>query len=672
MGCNGTPSHNKLRTRMKIIPIGFLAVLALLTGISAAGGITTIETIPLVNSTAWECAPVWSEDESKLFYASNESDNVDIWMVDVDGTNRTRITNDSADEFPSFSCSTRENGSIVDRIVYISQSVGSNIWIIDADGTNESKLTDSDYNIDPALVYVLPPQISNMQPSGTIDNNVPTISANFSCSYGNISAVNLSVDGIDVTSNANVTDFNVSYVPSEPLDCGDHNFTVRVESDWYTVGYGYRFFTIAYITNPQPTCVFNNTPTISANISCSYGDIATVTISVDEVNVTSNATITDSYISYTPIEPLLNGTHNVTVCVNSTHGISDSRTWEFYVNPLYCPPYAGGGAGGGYLCAPKIVFASNRSGNFDIWMMNMDGIGLMQLTNSPSNETHPAAVDSKIVYVSDESGSRDLWSMDLNGSNKQQLTSSAADECMPAWSPIGGIVYAKRSGGGDDYDLWAMNTDGTGKTQLTNNPSDESSPVFSQSPYQLKVAYAIENYDSDIWTMSFKENDDKVRIWHLKGGYVLVCRTVYGDKAWLELAKNGTMVGGVVVAINESFSIGNPIITGTLQNMSVLDDSTFEMLGEVELVNVTQYSVDGGVLFSNRTKILTNALIRLDTKHGDLNFDGEISTADATIMLEIAVGNRLCDAATLATADMNGDGRVTSIDALMILQAAAR
>ena len=302
----------------------------------------------------------------------------------------------------------------------------------------------------------------------------------------------------------------------------------------------------------------------------------------------------------------------------------------------------------------------------------MDGTGLMQLTNSPPNETHPAVVDSKIVYVSDESGSRDLWAMDLDGSNKQQLTSSAADECMPAWSPIGGIVYAKRSGGGDDYDLWAMNTDGTGKTQLTNNPSDESSPIFSQSPYQLKVAYALENDDSDIWTMSFKENDDKVRIWHLEGGYVLVCRTVYGDKAWLELAKNGTMVGGVLVAINESFSIGNPIITGTLQNMSVLDDSTFEMLCEVELVNVTQYSVDGGVLFSSGTKILTNALIRLDTKHGDLNFDGEISTADATIMLEIAVGNRPCDAATLATADMNGDGQVTSIDALMILQAAAR
>ncbi|CAD6493450.1 MAG: Protein TolB [Candidatus Argoarchaeum ethanivorans] len=652
---------------MNIILIGFLAVLVLLTGISAAGKITTLETTPLVNSTAWECAPVWSEDGTGLFYASNESGNFDILRVDADGTNKTRITNDSADEFPSFSWSTWENGSIIDRIVYISQSVGSDIWIIDADGTNESKLTDSGYNIDPALVCVPLPQISGMQPSGTIDNNMPAVSSNFSCSYGNISAVNLSVDGIDVTSNANITDSNVSYSPIEPLDCGDHNFTVRVESDLYTVGYGYRFFTIAYITNQKPTCVSNSTPTISANISCSYGSIATVTISVDGVNVTSNATIADSYISYTPTEPLLNGTHNATVCANSTHGINDSMTWVFYVNSYYPPGGGGGAGGGGYSCAPKIVFASNRSGNFDIWMMNMDGTGLMQLTNSPSNETHPVAVDSKTVYVSDESGSRDLWSMDLNGSNKQQLTSSAVDECMPAWSPIGGIVYTQRSCGGDDYNLFAMNTDGTGKTRLTNNPLDELSPVFSQSPYQLKVAYAIENDDSDIWTTSFKETDNKVRIWHLEGWYVLVCREVYGNEVCLELAKNGTMVDQEIVAINESFSMscsGDTIITGTLHNINRSDDSAFE----VSLVNVTQYSGGGGVLFSDATKILTNAPIRLCAMRGDLNSDSEITSTDAAIVLEIAVGSRPCDPETLAIADVSGDGRVSSLDALMILQ----
>ena len=123
-----------------------LAVLVLATGISAASGIATIETTQLVNSTAWECAPVWDADGGKLFYASNESGNFDIRRIDADGANKTRITDCPVDEFPSFIRS--------DRIVYVSQSGSSNIRIMDADGTNRSELSGDGYNIDPVLVYV--------------------------------------------------------------------------------------------------------------------------------------------------------------------------------------------------------------------------------------------------------------------------------------------------------------------------------------------------------------------------------------------------------------------------------------------------------------------------------------------------------------------------------------
>ena len=57
--------------------------------------------------------------------------------------------------------------------------------------------------------------------------------------------------------------------------------------------------------------------------------------------------------------------------------------------------------------------------------------------------------------------------------------------------------------------------------------------------------------------------------------------------------------------------------------------------------------------------------------HGDVNGDGYITSSDAAIALEIAVGSRPCDAAMRAAADVSGDGCVTSLDALMILQAAA-
>jgi hypothetical protein len=55
---------------------------------------------------------------------------------------------------------------------------------------------------------------------------------------------------------------------------------------------------------------------------------------------------------------------------------------------------------------------------------------------------------------------------------------------------------------------------------------------------------------------------------------------------------------------------------------------------------------------------------------GDVNGNGYITSSDAAIALQIAVGSRPCDAATLDAADVSGDGSVTSLDALMILQAA--
>jgi parallel beta-helix repeat protein len=53
--------------------------------------------------------------------------------------------------------------------------------------------------------------------------------------------------------------------------------------------------------------------------------------------------------------------------------------------------------------------------------------------------------------------------------------------------------------------------------------------------------------------------------------------------------------------------------------------------------------------------------------HGDANHDGKLSTADAVLALQMAVGSIDID----SVADMNSNGKITSLDALMILQAAA-
>jgi Tol biopolymer transport system component len=86
----------------------------------------------------------------------------------------------------------------------------------------------------------------------------------------------------------------------------------------------------------------------------------------------------------------------------------------------------------------KIVFYSKRTGNRDIFAMNIDGSGLQQLTTHQAEDKDPdwSHDGSKIVWASAQSGNFDIWIMNRDGSGKRNLTNSPEDETWPRWSPI--------------------------------------------------------------------------------------------------------------------------------------------------------------------------------------------------------------------------------------------
>ena len=83
-------------------------------------------------------SPSWSPDGSKIVYAEGNSETSDLWTMNADGTNKTRLTDNYSSHSPAWS-------PTGDRIAFVSQhESGWHIYMINADGQNQVRLTISD------------------------------------------------------------------------------------------------------------------------------------------------------------------------------------------------------------------------------------------------------------------------------------------------------------------------------------------------------------------------------------------------------------------------------------------------------------------------------------------------------------------------------------------------
>ena len=93
--------------------------------------------------------------------------------------------------------------------------------------------------------------------------------------------------------------------------------------------------------------------------------------------------------------------------------------------------------------ASGIVFTSDRTENWDIFLIQPDGSGLTQLTDFPGVDADPAwSPDGRMIaYRSRKDGSSDIFVMDPDGGNPVNLINdpetSLDDEFAPHWHPDG-------------------------------------------------------------------------------------------------------------------------------------------------------------------------------------------------------------------------------------------
>ncbi len=122
----------------------------------------------------------------------------------------------------------------------------------------------------------------------------------------------------------------------------------------------------------------------------------------------------------------------------------------------------------------KIVFASDRSGDSEIWVTHADGSNPLQLTTSGSAGSPRFSPDSRfIAYGRNTESKDDIFVIDSDGGQPRMLTNNPARDVLPSWSADGRFIYfaSNRSG---DFQIWRMAAKGGEPTQITHQGGFET------------------------------------------------------------------------------------------------------------------------------------------------------------------------------------------------------
>ena len=115
----------------------------------------------------------------------------------------------------------------------------------------------------------------------------------------------------------------------------------------------------------------------------------------------------------------------------------------------------------------RILFSSNRSGNLDLWTMELETGALRQVTDDSAQDWDPAFTPdgAHILWDSDRTGNLEVWTANADGSGARQITRDGVDAENPTETPDGQwIVYW--SGNSEKRGIWKIHPDGTGGVRL--------------------------------------------------------------------------------------------------------------------------------------------------------------------------------------------------------------
>jgi TolB protein len=134
----------------------------------------------------------------------------------------------------------------------------------------------------------------------------------------------------------------------------------------------------------------------------------------------------------------------------------------------------------------QIAFASDRSGFWEIWLMDWDGSNQRQITNHKALSILPSwsPDNERMVYTSFARGTSDMYVINRQGGGRLRIGSGLALNTSATFSPVSNDIAFVGSVRGNP-DIYVIKDDGSNLRRLTNTSSIESTPEWSPTGRQI-------------------------------------------------------------------------------------------------------------------------------------------------------------------------------------------